>query len=86
LPLGGALILSRISYEKEYVFTIRTEEGHECWFQATDAKDTNAWVQVLSSIAATAPSRGNAQAKEHAPEASKTLKHADPGTYLSQLS
>jgi hypothetical protein len=86
LPLGGALILSRISYEKEYVFTIRTEEGHECWFQATDAKDTNAWVQVLSSIAATTPSRGHTQAKEHAPEASKTLRHADAGTHLSQLS
>ena len=78
LPLSGALILNRITFEKEYVFSIRTEEGHECWFQGVDARDAFGWVQLLSSVAATATPRGNNR-KEILPEPVTPAKPANPG-------
>ena len=80
LPLGGALILTRVTYEKEYVFTVRTEDGHECWFQGIDAGDVCGWVQLLSAVAASAPQRGYHRTKEISPEPAKVVKAADPGS------
>ena len=80
LPLSGALILTRIAYEKEYVFTVRTEDGHECWFQGLDAGDVCGWVQLLSAVAASGPQRGSHRTKEITPEPAKVVKPADPGS------
>ena len=79
LPLGGALILSRVAYEKEHVFTVRTEDGHECWLQGLDAGDVSAWVQLLSAVAASAPQRGYNRMKDLPPEPVKAIKAPVPG-------
>jgi GTPase-activating protein BEM2 len=78
LPLHGALILTRIAYEKEHVFTVRTEEGHECWLQGVDARDTLGWVQLLSAVAGVPTQRGNNRSRD-TPLHVRPVKAADPG-------
>ena len=80
LTLDGALILSRIACEKEHVFSIRTEDGDECWFQGVDARDVAGWVQLLSAVAASPTHRGY-KAREISPEPVKPVKVADPGNF-----
>jgi hypothetical protein len=81
LALGGATVLARSEYEREFVFTVRTEEGQECWFQAVDAQDVSGWVSLLSSIAASAKPRGYKRddKPKEASESVKTVQAADPG-------
>lgn len=76
LSVGGALILDRGGFEKEHVFSIRTEEGQECWLQGLNAQDASGWVETLTSIAA---QRGPTKSKEITPEPPKIVKAADPG-------
>ena len=79
LSLGGALVVNRVAYEKEHVFSIRTEEGQECWLQSVDAQDMSGWVSLLTSVAATAKSRGNKQNdKSKEAESSKVVKPPEP--------
>ena len=77
LSLSGASIFTRVSYDKEYVFSVKTEEGQECWLQGVDAKDTAGWVTLLTEIAASArPSRHKRddRPKEVIPEVPKIVK------------
>jgi GTPase-activating protein BEM2 len=79
LSLGGALIVSRIAYEKEHVFSVRTEEGQECWLQSVDAQDMSGWVSLLTSVAGSAKSRGTKQnEKAKDVESLKTIKAPEP--------
>jgi len=79
LSLGGALVVNRVAYEKEHVFSIRTEEGQECWLQSVDAQDMSGWVSLLTSVATTAKSRGNKQNdKSKEAESSKVVKPPEP--------
>jgi RhoGAP domain len=77
LSLAGALIISRSAYEKEFVFSVRTEEGQECWLQSVNAQEMSAWINLLVAVAAEAKSRKrDEKAKE---EALKMVKTPDPG-------
>jgi hypothetical protein len=81
LSLGGAVVQTRSEVDKEFVFTVRTEEGQECWFQCVDARDAAGWVSLLTSISTSAKPRGvkrDDKPKEtHEPV--KVVKAADPG-------
>jgi GTPase-activating protein BEM2 len=79
LTLGGATVTGRSRYEREFVFSVRTEEGQECWFQSTDAEDVSAWVHLLSTLAVQhKPNRS----KDLPPEP-KAAKASNPGTLVS---
>jgi len=78
LPLCGALVLTRMAYEKECVFSIRTEDGQECWLQGEDPRDTLGWVQLLSSIATSSSAKEyNRPQKEVLPEPQKASEPGD---------
>jgi len=84
LPLCGALILTRMAYEKECVFSVRTEDGQECWLQGEDPRDTFGWVQLLTSIAASASQKDhNRQQRELPPEPQKAPEPGDPRFLVS---
>ena len=78
LTLGGATVTGRFMYEREFVFSVRTEEGQECWFQGTDANDANGWVQLLSTLAM---QRRPNRSKDLPPEP-KPAKPSQPGTLI----
>ena len=80
LSLSSAFILSRIAYEKPYVFTILTDDGQEYWLQAVDAQDTLEWVQSLMAVAASSGPKGVSKPKDLPAEAPKIIEPTEPGT------
>ena len=77
LSLGSASVFTRVSYDKEYVFSVKTEEGQECWLQGVDAKDTAEWVMLLTGIAASAKPlrhKRDDRPKEAIPDVPKIVK------------
>ena len=79
LSLGGAMITSRFAYDKEYVFSIRTEEGQECWLQSVNAQDMSAWVNLLTFVAASAKPKRDERAKEVVAKPDSHIRKPDPG-------